>query len=108
MAADHRIPAADGRRLPFTCMNKRYMTDVTAGFPHAPRGEARGSVIEGPLFDYEDASIWLEHVVDRETGETCYWLMWYNTDGRPTIPLSGVFGRSEIERATEALRTLRL
>lgn len=106
MAADHRIRTADGRRIPFTCENRRYATDLTEGFPHGPNREARGSVLEGPLFDFGDASIWLEHVIESATGEKCYWLMWYDAEGRPTIPLSGVFGRPDLERAARALRSL--
>lgn len=106
MTSDHRIRATDGRRIPFTCENRRYMTDVTVGLPHAPNGEALGSALDGPLFDFGDASIWLEHVVERATGEKCYWLMWYGSDGRPTIPLSGLFDRGDIERAAQALRSL--
>lgn len=106
MASDHRIRAADGQVIPFTCENRRYMTDVTAGLPHAPNGEALGSVLEGSLFDFGNASIWLEHVIERATGEKCYWLMWYDSDGRPTIPLSGVFDHGDIERAAQALRSL--
>lgn len=105
MAADHRIRAADGRRIPFTCENRRYATDLTEGFSHGS-AEARGSVLEAPLFDFGDASIWLEHVVERATGEKCYWLMWYDADGRPNIPLSGVFGHEDLERAAQALRSL--
>ena len=106
MAADHRIHLADGCRIPFTCENRRYMTDLTTGFPHAPNGEALGSVIDGPLFDFGDVSIWSKHVVERATRERCSWLMWYDADGRPTIPLSSVFDRADIEHAAQALRSL--
>jgi hypothetical protein len=106
MAGDHRIRSSDGHSIPFTCENRRYATDLTEGLSHGPNSEARGSVLEAPLFDFGAASIWLEHVVERTTGEKCYWLMWYDADGRPTIPLSGVFGRQDLERAAQALRTL--
>ena len=106
MAADHRIQAPDGSRIPFTCENRRYVTDLAEGFPHSPRGEARGSTIKGPLFDFGDASIWLESVVEKASGEKCFWLMWYDSNGRPIIPLSGVFSQSDIERAAQALGTL--
>lgn len=106
MASDHRIRTPDGHSIPFTCENRRYATDLTEGFSHGPNSDTRGSVLETPLFDFGDASIWLEHVVERATGDKCYWLMWYDADGRPTIPLSGVSDRQDLERATQALRSL--
>jgi len=105
MAADHRIENANGERRDFTCQNRRYMTDVTMGHPHGPAGSARGSVLNAPLFDFGDASIWLEHVVERSGAqEKCFWLMWYDAEGRPTIPLSGVFGAEQLQRAAAALQ----
>jgi hypothetical protein len=68
------------------------------GFPHAPGAATVGSVLEGALIDYGDYSLWLEHVLEKDTGAEVYWLMWYDDQGCPTIPLSGVFGRDGLEQ----------
>jgi hypothetical protein len=105
MANDHRLTGLDGGRLPFTCGNRRFMTDLSRGYAHSVlHADSTGSVLPDAVFDFGEASIWLEHVVDRHSGERCFWLMWYNAEGKPTIPMSGVFGVDEIERASSALR----
>src|SRR5258708_4948953 len=83
------------------------MTDLSRGYAHsALHPNSTGSVLPDPLFNFGEASIWLEHVVDRHSGERCFWLMWYDAEGNPTIPMSGVFGVDEIEQASTALRNL--
>jgi len=48
--------------------------------------------------------LWLEHVVETKnpTGKEYYWLMWYDK-GHPTIPMSGVFEKSELENMLKGL-----
>lgn len=48
-------------------------------------------------------SLWLEYVVDRSGGWEPFWFMWYDSDGNPTIPMSGVFDRSQIQEMVARL-----
>ncbi len=96
MAQDHRIQAVPNQRVPFSCENRRYRTNISKGEPHSPLSQTRGSVFPAPLVEHGGYSLWLEHVQDLETGAELYWLMWYSADGIPTIPLSGVFDRTEL------------
>ncbi len=103
MARDHRITDNGGNRLPFTCENSRFRTNTDKGFPHYPRADTRGNVIKSALVDYGNYSVWLEHAFDKLEEEEMYWLMWYDEDGVPTIPMSGVFGRDELENMVSRL-----
>lgn len=97
MAKDRRIVGLDGGRIPFSCENRKFMTNITKGEPHSPCSSTLGNVLDTPLIDYGGYSLWLEHVTEKESGGEIYWLMWYDQEGRPTIPLSGVFGRDDLE-----------
>ena len=91
---DRRI-IKDGKRLDFTFENKGYKTNINNGYPHG-NGNAKGSVIESALYKDVDCSLWIEHVVSvKDTSDQCYWFMWYK-NGRSTIPLSGIIGKSGI------------
>lgn len=72
---------------PFTCENGRFKTNTQKGQPHGA-GNASGSVFPTPLVA-GGYSLWLEHVSDKQDGSDCFWLMWYDARGAPTIPLSG-------------------
>lgn len=105
MAQDHRIEVKDkghnGQRLAFTCENRRYRTNIKKGEPHSPQSQTQGSVFPSALVNHDGWSLWLEHVEEKHVEEIgtpaeVYWLMWYDPDGRPTIPLSGVFDRTEL------------
>ena len=96
MAQDHRIEDHNGQRLAFTCENRRYRTNINKGEPHSPQSQTRGSVFQSALVDHDGWSLWLEHVEGIEAPAEVYWLMWYGPDGRPAIPLSGVFDRTEL------------
>jgi hypothetical protein len=102
MGADHRIEDVDGRRLDYTCENSKFLTNIQMGQPHREGQRHGGSVFQGALAEDDEYSLWLEHVRNKQTGERCYWLMWYR-DGRPTIPLSGVLGRDDIPRMAALL-----
>lgn len=80
---------------PFTCSNQRYNTDIDHGEPHAT-ADALGSVFREPLVDNGGYTLWLEHVIDRKHGSRTFWLMWYDRDGSPTIPASGVVSLEQI------------
>lgn len=95
MAQDHRIDSPSGR-VPFSCENRRYRTNISKGESHSPLSQTRGSVFAAPLIQHDGYSLWLEHVEERETGTELYWLMWYGPEGIPTIPMSGVFDRAEL------------
>ena len=105
MARDHRI-LADGSRVDFSCENYRFRTSIARGMPHGqcPTG---GSVTGEPLIQTSDGfTLWLEHVESADAGEDgnqLYWLMWYDQNGIPTIPLSSIFDRDQL---TEMLRQL--
>jgi len=80
----------------FTCGNSRYETDTLRGHPHGA-GEACGSVFEHPLIVHDGSSLWLEHVRSKKGEPDCYWLMWYDSDRSPTIPMSSVFDAPDIQ-----------
>jgi hypothetical protein len=101
MAEDHRIED-HGRRLDYTCENVKFKTDTHRGHPHRAGQAHCGNVFNEPLAEHDGYSLWLEHVVHKENHDQCYWLMWYR-DGRPTIPLSGVFWRDDIANMSRLL-----
>lgn len=102
MSRDHRV-VIEGRQVPFSCENRRFRTNLGAGEPHSPFSDSRGSAIAGPLVLHDGYSLWLEHVEEIESGVNLYWLMWYDNNGVPTIPLSGVFDETELKRMTTLL-----
>lgn len=95
MARDHRLTDAHGNHTAYTCENRRFVTNVSMGHPHG-RSQAHGSVFGDPLITHGGYTLWLEHVQERATGERLYWLMWYDPQGMPTIPLSSVFDRQDL------------
>jgi hypothetical protein len=101
VARDHRILDPNGNRQDFTCANSQYRTDISKGEPHGT-GRARGSVFDSPLVNHGGWSLWLEHVVASGGSET-YWLMWYDPKGVPTIPLSGVLDKADIQEMSRQL-----
>lgn len=101
MAADHRVADSAGNRLSFSCENGRYKTNIHKGFSHGS-STTKGSVLKDPLVDY-GYSLWLEHVVENATGAEVYWLMWYAEDGKPTIPMSGIFDKDELAEMSKQL-----
>ncbi len=90
----------DGR--PYTCRNKRFQTDLSNGEPHGV-GNAAGSVFDEPLIESDGYSLWLEYVVDHKFGDKCFWLMWYDVNGEPTIPLSGIFNLDQLREMNSRL-----
>jgi hypothetical protein len=94
VAKDHRIKE-DGQLIAYTCKNYRFRTDISKGSAHGGH-RVRGSVFEEPLVQNTDGySLWLEHVTN-DSGDAYYWLMWYDPDGVPTIPMSGILDREHI------------
>jgi len=63
-----------------------------------------GSVFEEPLVP-GDYSLWLEYAVDTKTDSETFWLMWYDADGSPTIPLSGVISAGQVRDMASRLAT---
>lgn len=80
---------------PYTCRNARFQTDVTRGKPHGA-APACGSVFDAPLVNNGGYSLWLEYVEDHKNGGSMFWLMWYDGQGSPTIPASGVFDDGQL------------
>jgi len=99
---DHRI-SEKGERLTFTCGNRRYRTNIGKGEAHWPHSTVRGSVFAEPLVKHNGYTLWLEHVIEVVSGEKCYWLMWYDPDGLPTIPLSSIFDHTDLEQMAKLL-----
>jgi len=56
----------------------------------------RGTVFDRALADDGEHSLWLEHVIEIQTGDEYYWLMWYDSNGFPTMPMSGILSRDDI------------
>ncbi len=92
---DFRI-VQNGNRLDYSCENHRFRTNINKGKPHRTSATG-GSVFDNALIADGSSSLWLEHAFDKQDNRECYWLMWYD-NGKPTIPLSGVFERADIEQ----------
>ena len=92
--------------IAYTCSNSRFHTDITKGHPHGA-GQARGSVFGQGVLPASAAggySLWLEYVIEPKTGDDdWFWLMWYDSNEDPTIPLSGVFKRRQIQEMARRL-----
>jgi hypothetical protein len=96
---DHRIVGEDGQRIPFTCENEHFRTDISKGEPHGAKA-AQGSVFKQPLVgDLGGETLWLEHVYSPRYDDESYWLMWYDRQGNPLIPESAVFPKSSLPEA---------
>lgn len=107
MAKEHRI-IMQGRPLDYTCQNERFKTDTKSGHSHRRNQRHKGSALGLPLLDNtEDGySLWLEHVTDRKNPKKPgYWFMWYEK-GIPTIPLSGIFYRDDIQKIAHKLNEI--
>lgn len=96
MAIDHRLENDVGARIPYSCGNRGYRTNIEKGNRHGLFSETLGNVFEEPLIDNNGWTLWLEHVVENGTDAEVYWFMWYGPEGIPTIPLSGVFDRNDL------------
>lgn len=55
------------------------------------------SLISGTL------SLWLEYVRNKKGGQNTYWLMWYDDEGTPKLPMSGVISENELKTMTSRL-----
>src|SRR5579863_8427306 len=87
----------NGEALGYTCENAGYRTDIVKGFAHGNAATTAGSVFPEPLTSREgDYSLWLEHAVEKKSGDECYWLMWYDGAGAPTISMSAILNRDDI------------
>lgn len=95
--SDFRILGPNGTRLNYTCENRRFRTNIDKGYSHGSLSPVKGSVLEDALIN-TGYSLWLEHVLDKTSGDEVYWLMWYDHNGTPTIPMSGIFGKDELEQ----------
>jgi hypothetical protein len=82
---------------PFTCRNSRFQTDLKQGSKPHGKAPAIGSVFDADLVNNGGYSLWLEYVEDYKYGvKDIFWLMWYDVNGAPTIPLSGVFNLDQL------------
>lgn len=99
--AEHRI-VINGTPVDFTCENWRFKTNLAKGHSHGA-SPAPGSVFAQPLVSHQGYTLWLEHVIEKNSGAECFWLMWYEAGGSPTIPASSVLDASEIKEMTSRL-----
>src|SRR2546426_8706655 len=102
MAIDHRLTTPAGGRIDFSCDNYGYRTNVNKGVAHGT-SPTRGSVFPTPLVNHSGFTLWLEHVEEKGSGQEVYWLMWYDGNGVPTIPMSGIFDRNELAEMSRQL-----
>ncbi|MBU4273660.1 MAG: hypothetical protein KKA28_17500 [Planctomycetes bacterium] len=103
MSQDHRATGPNGARIPYTCENQAFTTNVGKGHAHGTLSPTRGSVFANPLISAGGYSLWLEHVLEKTTHQKFYWLMWYDPKGIPTIPLSGVFTKDDLRQMMSQL-----
>lgn len=87
---------------PFTCSNTRFETRTDKGEPHGP-GNATGSVFGEAIIPGDGYTLWLEHVRDKSGGSDMFWMMWYDPEGTPTIPMSGVFSKDQLREMVSRL-----
>jgi hypothetical protein len=100
--ADHRITQG-GLPVEYTCTNYRYETNINKGECHGASA-THGSVFRDSLIHTPDGySLWLEHAIEKSTRSEYYWLMWYDAQGKPTIPLSGIFNRADLGQMADRL-----
>jgi hypothetical protein len=88
--------------IAFTCSNRRFDTNINKGHPHGV-GQASGSVFAQSLVAHGAISLWLEHVTDKQNASDTFWFMWYDHQGSPMIPLSGVFDATDIQEMAKRL-----
>ena len=105
MPKDRRC-VISGQLVNFTCENVRFKTNVAKGQSHGSSA-ALGSVFSQPLVSYAGGTLWLEHVVDKEDPrEPYYWLMHYDSSGMPTIPLSAVINKTDLQHMASLMASL--
>jgi hypothetical protein len=105
MARDHRI-VLNGAPVNYTCENSRFQTNLSKGQAHGA-GQASGSVFGQALVTYPGGSLWLEHVADnQDPGQPYYWLMHYDPTGMPSIPLSGIMSKEDLEEMARLMASL--
>lgn len=94
-----------GVKVPFTCENSRFKTNIghPQSYTHGQRGAAKGSVLPEPLITHDEYTLWLEHVWAINDEYECYWLMWYDPEGKPTISGSGVFTKEGLQEMLKQL-----
>lgn len=80
----------NGKRLPFTCKNTIYSTDINKGYKHG-KISTRGNFLRKAIATYEGNTLWLEHVIDRNGIDNLLWFIWYDKEGYPKTPGSTVF-----------------
>ena len=98
MTKDARMIDANGARIPFSCENWRFHTNLNKGIAHGTAAPTLGSVLPTALISHGGFSLWLEHVSEKGGSLDLYWLMWYDDkDGKPTIPASSVFSKDELK-----------
>lgn len=101
MGSDNRVTLGE-ERLDFTCENKGYRTNINKGFSHGTYATTGGSRLAKALVERHLYTLWVEHVTEISTGADWLWLMWYR-EGKPTIPMSGVFSEDDFQLIQQML-----
>lgn len=105
---DHRI-IRNGVRLPFTCENRKYRTDITRGYAHDQNHNHLGSVTQEAIYDDGNGyTLWLEYVINvRNPNDRCMWFMWYDDNGLSTMPMSSVIDEADINEVIRNISQIR-
>ncbi len=73
------------------------------GQPHGTLSANLGSVFSQPLLNSNGSTLWLEHAVEKASQGECYWLMWYDDQGSPPLPMSAVFWKDDLRQMISLL-----
>jgi hypothetical protein len=90
--------------MPFENENSRFRTDTTKGHSHGTN-PTRGSVFSGPISGAQgtDYTLWLEHAVEKKTGENLYWFVWYDPSGNCSTQTSAVLHKNDLIETAQRL-----
>lgn len=90
----------------FTCANRKFKTNINKGYKHLPEHDYLGNAFKEPLFNENNCSLFLEHVVDIKSGEeNLFWFMWYK-NGKPIINASAVFDKEDLIEISQNIKEL--
>lgn len=87
----------NGSNLDFTTENSRFKTDIAKGYSHITGQAHLGSVTVDPIYEDDDGYLFLEHVIEKSNGNSCFWFMWYDENGNNKVnSVSAVIGETDI------------
>jgi hypothetical protein len=104
---DKRIEI-NGVRLPYTIENYGFKTDISEGNEHYANIGHKGNVLDEPIVEDDESTLFLEHCISKKDQKKLYWLMWYDTNGNPITTKSPVFGKEELMKIINKLIDVKL